>query len=137
TVVGSASDLGVGSSGDAYVTGSICSSTANFTFSSNAFQEIRGGSPGIQDAYVMKLDTNSSGASSLVYSTYLGGNVDETALGIAINSAGEAYVGGITNSPNFPTTADAIQSSFALGPNDVFLTKLNSSGDGLIFSTFL
>jgi hypothetical protein len=126
-------DLAVDSAGNAYLTG--VTRSPNYPIK-NAFRSTPGGSPGIQDAFVTKVNTNLSGSASLVYSTFLGGNIDEQAFGIAIDSAGNAYVAGITNSTNFPTL-NAIQSTFGLGPNDVFVTKLNSTGNGLIYSTFL
>jgi hypothetical protein len=126
-------DIDVDSAGNTYLTG--VTRSPNYPIK-NAFQSIPGGLPGIQDACVTKVNTNLSGSASLVYSTFLGGKIDEQAFGIAIDSAGNAYVAGITNSTNFPTL-NAIQSTFGLGPNDVFVTKLNSSGNGLIYSTYL
>jgi hypothetical protein len=60
--------------------------------------------------------------STLLYSTYLGGNADDVGYGIAVDTSGSAYVAGITQSDNFPT-ANAMQSSYE-GSTDVFVTKL-------------
>jgi hypothetical protein len=76
-------------------------------------------------------------ASALVYSTYLGGSGSEGNLSrIALDSAGEAYIVGSTDSKDFPI-ANAIQSAKA-GPGDnAFITKLNAAGNGMVYSTYL
>lgn len=71
----------------------------------------------------------------LLYSTFLGGNGGDAAYGIAVDSAGEAYVTGVTASANFPVKS-AYQST-AGGQGDAFVAKLNSAGSGLIYSTYL
>ncbi|MBF6611887.1 MAG: SBBP repeat-containing protein [Chloroflexi bacterium] len=71
----------------------------------------------------------------LAYSTYLGGSGDDHGNGIAVDSAGNAYITGYTNSTNFPL-ASSYQPSNA-GGADVFVTKLNADGSGLIYSTYL
>ncbi len=68
----------------------------------------------------------------LAYSTYLGGNDLDVTTGIAVDSVGYAYVTGYTQSSNFPVTTSSFHGSY-----DVFVTKLNTSGGGLIYSTFL
>jgi len=72
----------------------------------------------------------------LIYSTYLGGNGNEIGHGIAVDSSGNAYVTGFTQSTNFPTTTGAFQTSNA-GGSDAFVTKLNATGTALIYSTYL
>ena len=74
--------------------------------------------------------------SPLVYSTYLGGDSEDSAYAIALDSAGNAYVTGITTSTNFPVTPGAVQASLG-GNADVFVTKLNPSGSALVYSTYL
>jgi len=84
-----------------------------------------------EDAFVAKFD--SSGA--LSYLTYLGGAGRDTAHDIAVDSAGNAYIAGVTASPNFP-----IRSAFQTelnGPNDAFITKLNASGTDVVYSAYL
>ncbi|HXJ96265.1 MAG TPA: SBBP repeat-containing protein [Terriglobia bacterium] len=71
----------------------------------------------------------------LQYSTFLGGNGGDAAFGIAVDSAGEAYVTGVTASANFPVKS-AYQTA-AGGSGDAFVAKLNSTGTGLVYSTFL
>ena len=73
--------------------------------------------------------------SALIYSTYLGGSASESAGGIALDSAGNAYVTGYTDSFDFPTM-NAIQPSFS-GGEDAFITKINANGTALVYSTYL
>jgi Beta-propeller repeat len=124
--------IAVDGSGNAYVTGFANSS--NFPTTSGAFQTSHASDNGYQDAFVTKL--NSSG-SALVYSTFLGGNHGDTGYSIAVDSSGDAYVTGATASTNFPVTTGAFQTSNGGGLLDVFVTKLNSTGSGLIYSTYL
>lgn len=80
----------------------------------------------------------------LIYSTYLGGSggLGEAAYGVALDSSDNAYVAGITGTPNFPTTAGAYQTTCGTdtlcnGSYDGFVTKVNPTGTGLVYSTFL
>ena len=73
----------------------------------------------------------------LVYSTFLGGSDTDVGNDIAVDSAGNAYVTGLTSSPDFPT-ANALQGA----PNpvesrDCFITKINPAGSAIIYSTYL
>ena len=92
------------------------------------------------DAFVAKLNPEGT---ALVYSTYLGGNGTDTGTGIAVDSAGAAYVTGQTASTDFPTTPGSFQtqsggSSTGGGfGGDAFVTKLAPSGSSLIYSTYL
>lgn len=119
--------IAVDAAGRAYVTG--YTDSPDFPVK-NAAQPTLGGST---DAFVTKL--NSSGT-ALVYSTYLGGTADDAGLSIAVDSGGRAYVSGGTNSPNFPTTANALQ-PVAQGSFDGFVTKLSASGSAFVYSTYL
>ncbi len=131
---GASADFGYGmaldGAGNAYITGFTLSS--NFPTTAGAFQTSFGGG-GFYDAFVTKL---AAGGSTLVYSTYLGGSGLDEGLGIAVDSSGNAYVTGNTQSANFPTTAGAFQGSLA-GPVSAFVTKLNATGTALIDSTYL
>ena len=59
------------------------------------------------------------------------------AIGIAVDGAGSAYVTGDTRSTDFPTTAGAAQTTHAGGSFDAYVTKLDATGSGLVFSTYL
>ncbi len=84
------------------------------------------------DAVVAKL--NPAG-SALVYSTYLGGSSNDYGNGIAADAAGNAYIAGSTTSTDFPTTANAFETT-ASGFGDAFVTKLSATGT-LSYSTYL
>jgi uncharacterized protein (TIGR03437 family) len=83
-------------------------------------------------AFVTKFSPDGS---SLVYSTYLGGNNYDYIYAIAVDSSGSAYMTGQTNSASFPTTSGAYQT--ICGNVSAFVTKLNPTGTGLVYSTFL
>ncbi len=129
---GNGDDRGLGidvENGYAYVTGAMSSS--NFWSVAGSFDTTRNG--GTYDAFVTKMSLN--GAAPLIYSTLLGGSGDDWGTSIAVES-GYAYVAGSTDSPTFNTTAGA----FDLVPNgfeDVFVTKLNTGGSILTYSTVL
>ena len=72
----------------------------------------------------------------VVYSTYLGGGGSDLGAAIAFDSKGAAYAVGATDSPDFPTTPAAFDTS-ANGSFEVFVTKLNSTGSALEYSTYL
>ena len=127
--------IAVDSSGNAYVTGRTDST--DFPCQ-NQYQTYKG----YCDAFVTKIDTTQSGVSSLIYSTYLGGEKLDSGIGIAADSNGNAYVTGWTNSTDFPclnpyqTDLDDIW----IGSTDAFVTKIDMTQSGvssLIFSTYL
>jgi uncharacterized protein (TIGR03437 family) len=148
--------LAVDSAGSAYVTGTTYSldfPTKNpYQSAPPAKQEAGANVPPGEwpSAYVTKFSPDGG---SLVYSTYLGGNLPDRAYAIAVDSSGSAYVTGQTSSPNFPITSGAYQTVCApffynSGPPtppgncnssdwNVFVTKLNPAGTALVYSTFL
>ncbi len=71
----------------------------------------------------------------LTYSTYLGGSGFDQGNSIAVDSSGNVYIAGSTNSLNFPTSSP-LQATKGTG-TDAFVTKLNSTGSALIYSTYL
>jgi hypothetical protein len=121
------SGMAVDAAGDAYITGDV----AHTGFATvGAAQSTYGGNG---DAFAAKL--NPSG--SIVYATYIGGNQLDSAHGIAIDSAGDAFVTGYTTSPNFPNQ-NALQGSLhANSGEDAFVTKINPTGTQFLFSTYL
>ncbi len=84
------------------------------------------------DVFVTKL---SADGSQLEYSTYLGGSEDDSRGNIAVDVAGSAYVTGRTFSDDFPTTINAWDTVYST--SDAFVTKLNSTGTALEYSTYL
>ncbi|MBI2926127.1 MAG: SBBP repeat-containing protein [Verrucomicrobia bacterium] len=129
---GSGEDEGIGiavdSTGSAYVTGQTTSTdfpTAN---------PLQAAPAGAWEAFVTKLSPDGT---ALVYSTYLGGLAEDYGEGVAVDSAGGAYVTGITGSTDFPTTPDAVQTNYNGGFFDAFATKLNAGGTALVYSTYL
>jgi hypothetical protein len=120
--------IAVDASGDAYVTGLTDSS--NFPTTAGALQSALTGKV---NAFVAELNPTGT---ALVYSTYLGGSGSDTASGIAVDSSGDAFITGSTRSSNFPTTAGALQSSLA-GTQNAFVAELNATGTGLVYSTYL
>ena len=131
---GNNSDLSTGiaidSSGAAYVTGF----TSSTDYCTGAGCSIEGDSTG-DDAYVSKL--NPAG-DALAYSTYLGGDLEERALGIAVDSSGAAFVTGFTLSTDYCTGAGcSIEGDPADDTYDAFVSKLTPAGDALAYSTYL
>lgn len=125
----SGSSIIVDSGGEAYVTGATAST--DYPTTVGAFDISHNGN---NDAFVTKL--NSSGT-SLVYSTYLGAAGRDEGEGIDVDASGETYVIGATPSVDFPTTPGTIDTTYNGGGADGFITKLNATGSGLIYSTYL
>jgi RHS repeat-associated protein len=136
--------LGLGiacdSSGDAYVGGET---TAIFTnvWTQGAFQTNYAGGTYNGDAFIAKIGPTGT---NLVYLTYLGGSGDDLALGISVDSAGNAFVAGGTLSTDFPTTnalyptdPTPFSVEFGFQPASGFVAELNTNGSRLIYSTYL
>jgi len=121
--------IAVDGNGNVYVTGYTGSS--DFPVTSGAYDTTFNGG---WDVFITKL--NSTG-SSLIYSTYLGGSCDDYSYAIAIDGNGNVYVTGYTASSDFPVTSGAYDTTFNGGWYDIFITKLNSTGSSLIYSTYL
>src|SRR6185503_11544143 len=71
----------------------------------------------------------------LVWSTYLGGSIEDLGYAIAVDGSGNTYVTGATGSTDFPTV-NPIQGTKAYDW-DVFVTKINAAGTAIVYSTFL
>jgi hypothetical protein len=128
SVTDQAYGIAVDGAGDAYVTGITDSSDFPTALPFQASL----GATGVYNSFVTKL---AASGSSLVYSTYLGGNKGDSAYGIAVDVLGSAYVAGVAVSTNFPTVSP-LQSSLR-GPDDAFVTKFAASGQSLVYSTYL
>jgi Beta-propeller repeat/Cep192 domain 4/Abnormal spindle-like microcephaly-assoc'd, ASPM-SPD-2-Hydin len=116
--------------GNAYVTGQTAAT--DFPVSSDAFQPALSGGT---DAFVAEFAPGMSGDASLIYSTYLGGNGNDSGKGIAVDAAGNAYVAGSTASTNFPATGGAFQGNNG-GGTDAFVSEVTAGGAALTYSTY-
>jgi hypothetical protein len=132
TYIGGSSDenglaIDIDSSGNAYITGYTTSDDFPVL---NAYQNNHGGSDYNEDVVVVKL---ASSGSNLVYSTYLGGEGNEGGEGIAVDSSGNAYITGTTDSVDFPrlNEYDSTCESW-----EIFVTKLSQGGGNLRYSTY-
>lgn len=109
----------------------VANTTSNaFPVTANAFQNTISGS---DDGVVFQFDPT---LSNLLYSTYLGGSGNDVLFGIQFNSSGHVIVCGATNSNNFPTTSNVVQSTFQ-GTLDGFVSIINPQSGQLLHSTYL
>jgi len=120
--------IAVDASGDAYVAG--------YTYSTdfpvqNALQPQNAGG---WDAFVTEL---SADGASLIYSTYWGGSLDDVGTGIAVDSGGNAYLSGYTDSTDFPVSSGAFQANFGGGTHNAFVVRFNRGGAQVGYSTYL
>jgi len=137
---GAAEDLATGialdGQGFAYVVGYTESS--DFPVTTGAYQGTCHSCPTNFDGFVYKLNRNGSG---LNFGTYLGGTTDGTPAtqpyALAIDAAFNVYVTGLTGATDFPTTTGVLQPIYGGGTSDGFVTELNSTGTGLVWSSFL
>jgi hypothetical protein len=135
---GSSSDyagsIAIDTFGNVYVAGETYS--ADFPVTPNAYDTTFNEGPygGVYDAFVSKLD---SSLSTLLASTFLGGDGNDDAHSIAIDTDGSVYVAGTTTSENFPVTRFFTYDNTFNGYSDAFITKLNSSLTALLHTTFL
>ncbi|MHA1966211.1 MAG: SBBP repeat-containing protein [Candidatus Hodarchaeales archaeon] len=123
-------DILVDSYNNTYITGKT--SSMNFPTTPNSLNDTNNG--GGFDIFISKLDSTGNG---LVYSTYIGGNGDDSALGLAVDMYNNTYITGQTSSSNFPLSANAINDTYNGGSYDLFITKINSTGNKIEFSTYL
>jgi hypothetical protein len=122
----SGNSIAVDAKGNTYISGTTTSLDGR---SSVAGQRFKAGS---RAAYIAKFDP----AGALAYSTYIAGSNDQAeGYGVTVDKNGNAYLAGYTKAANFPTV-NAIQAKLR-GVQDAFVLELNSSGNGLIFSTLL
>ncbi|MDH4152735.1 MAG: tandem-95 repeat protein, partial [Nitrospira sp.] len=122
-------DLALDSAGIVYLAGQAYSSDMPLK---NAYDATLGGT---YDAFVAKFDLSQSGANSLLYSSLFGGSGAEYANTIAVDGNGNFSIGGQTDSADL-TTVNAYQSSYA-GLMDGFVTRFNSAGSAVTYSTYL
>lgn len=121
--------VAVDAANNAYVTGyySNTNGSTPFPATPGAYQSTYAGD---DDAFIMKFDSTST---ALDYATLVGGEYDEVAEQILVDSAGDATIDGYTYSPNYPITANGLRQTSEGG----FITTLNPAGTGLLYSTVL
>jgi hypothetical protein len=118
----------------------LCSPVSVFPTTPYAFQTVATKqAPGYSAAFVTEMNHYGT---DLIYSTLLAGSLTDVASGIAVDTAGNAYVTGYTESSDFPT-ANAVQASYSGGTcgsvpcQDAFVTEVNTQGTSLVYSTYL
>lgn len=89
---------------------------------------------GVLDCFVAVFDST---ASNLIGCTYLGGSGIENLWGAAIDEEDNIYIIGLTDSPDFPVTANAFQKTYGGGDDDVFISKLSPTCATLMGSSFI
>ena len=125
--IDAAGSIAVDPAGNLYVSG-LTSSTDLHTV--NALQSSHGG--GLLDTFVAKVNP---GGNQVLYSTYLGGEGEDRALRIAVDSGGSVYIAGDTDSARFPLARPVQQSRG--GNGDAFVARINAAGNQLVYSTYL
>ncbi|MCC9075203.1 SBBP repeat-containing protein [Litorilinea aerophila] len=120
--------IAVDGSGNAYVTG--WTDSPDFPATPGAYDSFHNGS---SDAFVAKLSPTGN---TLLYTSFLGGAGNEWGNDIIVDQNGNAYVTGTTDSYDFPVTLEAYDVSFN-GNRDIFVAKLNPTGNNLLYATFL
>ena len=88
---------------------------------------------GVSDVFLLKLNMSSG---NLEYSTYIGGSAGDDGGYVGIDATGYAFVGGSTNSTDFPVTSDAVSKTLG-GAYDGFVVSLSPSGGRLLFGSYL
>jgi hypothetical protein len=121
--------LGLDGSGAAYLVGDTAST--DFPTTSGAMDRSHNGG---HDIYVAKLNPTGS---ALVYSTFVGGSGRDSAYDLFVDGDGAVYFTGETESADFPATPTAFDTTYNGGALDAFAAKLNTSGSGLGYATFL
>lgn len=127
-------DVAVDNAGNTYVAGSTGFSTSTPTVlpATPAYQTSKAGT---EDAFVVKLDATGT---KVVYATYIGVRSSSTrGRKISVDLNGNVYLAGVTSGSSFPITAGAYQTTFVTPGETSFLLKLNATGTGLVYSTFL
>ena len=126
----SASAVATDSQGNVIIVGTTTSQSLPGT--GNSFQTSRApGFPNNKDIFVTKFDATGR---RLLWTSFLGGDGDDSPVALAVDSSGNIYVTGTTQSSNFPTTKSAFQ---VASPGDSFVSKISPNGSSSSHSTGL
>lgn len=125
--------VAVDNNGDVFFAGA--STSDDYPVTSGAYSQvyIGGGNLG-EDVIVSKL---SGDLTTLLASTYVGGNADDLAEELALDPSGNVFIAGWTASSNYPTTGNAYDRTFGAGLYDAFVTKLDNQLSALKSSSYL
>ena len=115
--------------GNVYVASSTRSS--NFPVTASAFDNSLGGK---QDAVVFKFDPS---LTNLVWSSYLGGALNDAGYSLIVTDSMHTYVTGGTFSTDFPTQAGCYNTAYNGGKADGYIVKINSNGSGILKGTYV
>jgi hypothetical protein len=128
-----ANGIAIDSEGNAYVVGTT--SSLDFPLA-NALQSVNKSGSISGTTFVAKFNATGS---ALVYSTYLGGSGGDWAAAVALDSSGDAYIAGYTDSTDFPTVMplQAVNNAASVSGSNAFITQLNAAGNEILFSTYL
>ena len=140
-LTGNSDDVGrsiaVDYKGDVFLTGTtgaLQNKLHTFLKTKNAFDTSYNG--GALDGFIAKISPIGNGINDLVYATLIGGNGNDTPHSISIDSKGNAYIAGETNSQAFPVTPFSLR-QLPGGGADGFIAKMSPLGDSLLYSTLL
>ncbi len=120
--------MAIDSAGNIYLAG--WTTSADLPVTANAVQSRLSGN---RDGFIIKLNP---GGRAILYGSYIGGSLDDTAQSVAVDASGNIYIGGWTASPNFPVL-NPLQSSHGGGVTDGFVLKLSADGATTLYSTYL
>ncbi len=127
--------VAVDANGMAYVTG-WTNYACNFPTTAGAYQSPPQTCTLADTVFALKFNPAASGSASLVYSTLVGNSGSGRGHGIAVDGTGAAYLTGTTSVPNFPTTEGGAYDTTFNGGTDLFVTKLNATGSGLLYASY-
>ena len=122
---------------NAYIVGTTTSD--NFPFTPNALQTTNKSATNAgtgENVFVSQIDPMRSGLSALIYSTYLGGSINDVGSAIAVDANSNVYITGFAGSSDFPTSTNAFQSSLS-GRKNAFVARIDTVNSALVYSTFL
>jgi len=131
----SALAVAVDTNHNAYATGFTQSAQFPTSLDWSTTQPLQKSLHGSSNAFVVKV--GAAGYLTDGYSTYLGGSITDSGFGIAVDSAGHAFVTGSTSSPDFPTNGATSHGSPGQGGSVVFVTELSVDGSSSLYSVLL